>query len=408
MSGARLLLINAAGYVGGDTAMILLGLPYLAGEGFEIHAASVPRGAVYERLRATPRTTVYPLELGGRELHPAGPGRRASLRRLGESLAALPRLLSIARACRADLIYSGDRTVSMPLSYALSLLTGLPLVLNAQISHYLETSRLHRAVVRRAAKITVSSEHMRRRFLPYVDSPRRLARVPNAIDVSRYDPGRSGAALRAEFNIPAAAHVVVLAGRLSPWKGQEDLIRAAPSILAAQPDTYFLLAGIEDEAGERARLEQLIAGLGLGQRVLLLGYRQDVPALFAAADVVTMPSHEEPFGLVALEAMAMGKPVVATRAGGVPDFLVDGEMGYLIEPHDTAALARSILRLLGDPARAREMGALGRRHVEQGYDAPVYGQQLVEVFRQALAGRGGGMAGSGARAALPPDLARRP
>lgn len=380
MSKTKILIVNAAGYIGGDVAMLLLGLPYLEPAYFHIYAVSAPRGQVYEFLCELPHVTMIPMEVGGSELHP--PSRLGKPLRAAEALLTVPRVTALVKREKIDVLYTIDRTVGMTITYVVSLLTGRPLVLNAQITHYLATSRLHQRVIKHAHKITVSSEAMHRAFLPYVPDPGKLVTIPNAIKFDRYDPTISGAGIRTEWNIPADAPVVVLAGRLSPFKGQDDLIRAAALVLKERPDTYFLLAGGENVTGFLATLEHLIAELNVGHRVKLIGHRADLPAVFACATVATMPSHEEPFGLVALEAMAMGKPVVATRAGGVPEFLVDGEMGILIEPRDYHALARALLTLINDPERAQMMGLRGRNHVETYYTDKIYGKQIAALFSE--------------------------
>ncbi len=378
MSLKKVLVINAAGYMGGDVAVWLLGLPALDAERFRLYAVSIPRGKVYATLRSLPNVSITPMELGGKELHPAA--RFGKPIRALEAAIAVPRIVNLVKREKIDVIYSIDRTVSMAISYMVSLITGCPLVLNAQISHYLTTSILHRRVIKHAVRLTVSSENMRTNFLPYVDHPNKLVTIPNAITFDRYDPTLPGSKVRAEFGIAPDAPVVVLAGRLSPFKGQDDLIRAAEIILKERPDTYFLLAGSENVPGFQAYLENLIAEFQVGHRVKLIGHRTDLPNVIASANVSTMPSHEEPFGLVALEAMAMGKPVVATRAGGVPEFLVDGEMGLLIRPRDYEKLAWSILELINDPERARAMGIRGRQHVEQFYTEKTYGQKLANFL----------------------------
>lgn len=378
MTVRNVLYINAATYVGGDVAMILLGLPALDPGRFRLHVVSPPRGHVYAAFQAMPNAILTTMDLGGSEAAP--PGRTGKLARAADTAAAIARIVQLVRRNKIDLIYTVDRTISLPLSYAVARLTGCPLVLSAHIGHYLHTSPVHRHIVRNAHSITVTSENMRQEFLPFARSHDQLVKIMNAIRVDRYDPSISGEAVRVELQIPPDAPVVLLAGRLNPFKGQDDLVRAAAVVLKQRPDTYFLIAGGENVPGHLALIEGLIAEHGVGHRVRCIGYRQDLPQLFATSDIATMPSHNEPFGLVALEAMAMGKPVVATRAGGVPEFLVDGEMGLLIPPRDSDALARAILTLLDDPARARAMGQRGRQHVLDHFNEEVYGKQIADFL----------------------------
>lgn len=377
----KILIINAAGLVGGDVAMLLLGLPYLTPDQFTIYSATVPRGEIYEIVRELPNTRIIPMELGGKEAQLSGTNQ---LQRIIQAVIAIIRITLLVRRENIEVIYTMDRTVGMVISYFVSLLSGRILVLNAQIWHYLTTSLIHRLVIKHATRITVSSEKMRQIFLPYVKEPGRLKVIPNAIVMEKYDPTIDGKAIRQQLGIPQDAPVVVLAGRLTPYKGQEDFIRAAAIVLKKYPNAYFLMAGRENVPGYQATLEQMIAQLKVGERVKLIGFCDNIPALYAGSSVVTMPSHEEAFGLVALEAMAMKKPVVATRAGGVPEFLPDGEAGLLIEPLDYEGLAKAITQLLDEPQMARKMGENGREIAENGYNDHVYGTQIADLFREVI------------------------
>ena len=375
----NVLMISAFGYMGGDVAMYFLSLPHLNPKHFNIHIATVPRGDVFNHLQTMPHTHLHIMEMGGKEFAPARPFGK--IQQGIEAGSALARLIRLVIKEKIDLIYTLDRAVSLSLAYSLAQITGKPLVLNAQISYYLQESNLHQRVLRYASLVSVSSQYMQKKFTPYAEAEKFVI-IPNAIRTQKYDPAISGNYIRTELNIPASANVVVLAGRLSPFKGQLELIEAAKLILPQVPNCYFLLAGREDlsTGGYQAKLEQLILEHGLMDRVKLIGHRQDLPAIFSTATVVTMPSYEEAFGLVALEGMAMGKPVVATRAGGVPEFLVDGKMGYLIMPHDVPALSDRILTLLQNPTMAQQMGLAGRQQVLHHYNDQLYGKRIAKLL----------------------------
>lgn len=378
MSPKKLLIISAAGYMGGDVRAFVTGLPYLARNNYEMHIVSIPRGKVYDAFQQIPNSRLTTMELGGKDLHPAT--RLGAPIRLTEASLAAMRILGIARREHFDAIYSIDRTVSCWISYLVSVTTGLPLLLNAQISHYLDNSAMMRRVVRHTSGLTVSSSHMYKRFLPYVRNPEHMKIVFNAINLERYPLNTSGDRVRAEFGFGPDTPVVVLAGRLSPFKGQDDLIRAAAIIHKQRPDVQYLLAGSKDIPEYVAQLEQMIVEHNLQNNVRLLGVRSDLPELFTAATIGAMPSHEEPFGIVAIEAMAMQRPVVATRAGGVPDFIVDQEMGILVEPRDYQALAKAMLELINDPVRTKAMGRRARQQVEDKLTDQALGAKVVEFM----------------------------
>jgi len=377
----KILIINAAVWMGGDVSMFILGLSFFDPQEYEFHVVSVPHGKIYQHLSALPNAKITTMELGGTEN--LEDNRVSALRRAFTILFAILRIVTIVRKEKVDIIYALDRTVSTSLSYFVSLLTGCPLVLSAHISHYLHISPLMRRIVKHAVRITVPSNDTRSEFLPFVKSPQRVVTVFNALNIDRYDLSISGTSVRSELHIDPAVPVVLLAARLSPFKGQDDLIRAAAIIHTQHPAVRFLLAGAEN-AGYDAVLEQMIADYHLEGVVKLIGYRNDLPQVLAACTILAMPSHGESFGLVALEAMAMARPVVASRAGGISEFLIDGQMGILIEPRDHKALAQAILDLVNDPVRAREMGRRGRQQVEAGFTVQTYGPAIVASLNAVI------------------------
>jgi glycosyltransferase involved in cell wall biosynthesis len=133
-------------------------------------------------------------------------------------------------------------------------------------------------------------------------------------------------------------------------------------------------------------LQGRIETLALTDRVRLLGFRDDVRSIMAAGDVFVLPAKAEPFGLVLVEAMALGKPVIATRAGGPLDIVVPGATGLLVEPGSSAELAEAILALLADAAEREAMGARGRERYEQVFTVDRMAGAMAAVYRQCLAG----------------------
>jgi glycosyltransferase involved in cell wall biosynthesis len=160
---------------------------------------------------------------------------------------------------------------------------------------------------------------------------------------------------RAALDLEADAPVALCLARLSPEKDVGNFLEAAA--LLPEAGARFLVAG---DGPLLPTLRHQIAFLGLEGRATLLGRRDGVPTLLAAADLLCLPSREEGLSLAALEAMAAGLPLVATRVGGLPEAVEDGKTGLLVPPRDPSALAGALARLLTDPARARAMGAAGR------------------------------------------------
>lgn len=384
MSRINVLIINVAGHIVGDTAMLLTSLSCLDSDQYSIHVVSTPRGAVYDQLLKLPNVQIYPMELGGKETD----FKKHSKWRRVRSLIAVARIAVLAKHKKIDLIYTIDRTVAMAISYFVSRLTGCPLALSAHISFYLKYSRIHRMVINHARSISVVSENMRREFLPYASDPEKIIVLPNAVHLQQFDPNTDGKKIRRELNLDHSIPVITLIGRIDPWKGQAEIIEAASSVLQKHPETVFLLIGKGDPEYVES-LKTQVKDLQLEHKILFLGQRNDVHNILAAADISTMPSHYEAFGLVALEAMAMAKPVVATKAGGVPEFVVEGEMGLLVPPGDAQALAQALIHLLDNPEKAKRMGSLGRQQVERYYSFRQYQERFSNFLYRVASGLSG-------------------
>jgi glycosyltransferase involved in cell wall biosynthesis len=253
------------------------------------------------------------------------------------------------------------------------------------------TRRLFGLVTGRAAAVLCISRAVADSLLPYCMDAERIVLIPNGIDLSPFDSLRDRASVLTVLDLaqhltPSAQRLIVSVGRLAPEKGFDVLAKAAPSVLEACPDACFVLAG---EGGERERLAALVRAHGMAERFLMPGHCPDVPGLLSAADVVAVPSRSEGQGLVALEAMAARRPVVASRVGGLTETVADGVNGVLVPPENPAALADALIRLLRDePARLR-MGEEGRARAERDYTADRMADRTAELYRQIL-GKGVG------------------
>ncbi|MFP4499379.1 MAG: glycosyltransferase family 4 protein [Candidatus Hydrogenedentota bacterium] len=220
----------------------------------------------------------------------------------------------------------------------------------------------------------------------------RLRTVLNSVDPHLFENLPPRSQTRAEWHIALDAPVVLCAGRLEHWKGQHVLIEAVPAILAAHPEAVVLVAGAAavNKPGYLTGLQERCAALDIQARVRFLGRREDVPALMAAADVLVLPSvTPEPFGLTVIEAMAAGCPVVATRAGGPLDSVIDGETGLLAAPGAPEDLAEKVNQVLSAPERARAMGAAGRERVYAHFTIDREVAEIAAILEQAAESRSG-------------------
>ena len=187
----------------------------------------------------------------------------------------------------------------------------------------------------------------------------------------------ANAALRFALTGSTGRPMILTAARLAGQKGLCYLLEAA----ALVPEAMFVLAG---EGPERANLEAQAAKLGLNQRVLFLGYRQDIADLLACCDLFVLPSLFEGLPLSILEAMAANKPVVASGVGGNSEAIVHGETGLLVPPADPAALALAIQTVLSNPDLARRLAAAGKARVHEHFSTEAIVKQVVDIYEEIL------------------------
>ncbi|MBI4636032.1 MAG: glycosyltransferase family 4 protein [Candidatus Rokubacteria bacterium] len=177
--------------------------------------------------------------------------------------------------------------------------------------------------------------------------------------------------------------VVLVVGRLMPEKGQATLLRAAPAVLSRVPSARFVLLGT-DHGGERERLERLAQSLGIRQAVEIRSWIADPRRAYAEADVVAVPSRMEGFGRVLVEAGCLAKPVVASRVGGIPEVVVDGETGLLVPHDDPKAWAEALSRLLGDPGLRTRLGRAGRERALSRFSARRHVEGVEAVYAELV------------------------
>lgn len=183
--------------------------------------------------------------------------------------------------------------------------------------------------------------------------------------------------------IPFSPPRLLCFGRLAHEKGFDVALKALPDILARAPDVEMVIGG----AGSSAALERLASELGVSDHVSFIGHVPDeaIAPMFQATSIVLMPSRTEGFPRVAIEAGAHGRPVVATRVGGLPEAVIDGVTGLLVDPDDAPGLARTVLTLLADGERVRDLGAAARRRVVEELAWTRTVDAFEDVFTRAIA-----------------------
>jgi len=235
-------------------------------------------------------------------------------------------------------------------------------------------------------KVVTVSEYVRRYLIEEKGiAADKVVSIPTGIDIERFNPDVVSAVPREELGIAADAQIVGTVAILRRKKGHHILLDAIPMVLRKFPKTVFLFAG---DGPQRKNIEERISELGIGNNVKLIGLRNDIPEILKTIDLFVLPTLQEALGTSFIESMAMGKPVVGTKAGGVPEVVKDGISGILVEPENPAALAGAIISLLRNRERMRQMGDAGRKIVEENYSIDVMVKRLYDFYNFLVAGAG--------------------
>ncbi|BCX82142.1 L-malate glycosyltransferase [Methylomarinovum caldicuralii] len=205
--------------------------------------------------------------------------------------------------------------------------------------------------------------------------------IHNPTDLQRFDRGRS---IRRELGIGDGETVIAFLGQMKQIKGVDLFLDMSRRLSGRRPNLKFLLAGRCQSGSGAYSEEALQAEIGGHPDIRYLGRLDDPENLYHSADIIVMPSRwDEPFGLIAIEAGACRKPIVATRVGGIPEIIEDGVTGFLVERDDLEALVSRVQQLIDDPGLRQRMGEAGMRKVEREFtDKPV--RELESAYRELL------------------------
>jgi glycosyltransferase involved in cell wall biosynthesis len=311
------------------------------------------------------------------------------------------RFAAALRRDHAQIVHSYNFYANM-FSIPAAKLAGVPCIVASirDMGIYLSPAkrRVQKLMCRLADKVVVNAGAIRDWLVEDGYPEHKVVVIRNGVDTSRFGARGDGAAFRRELDIPPGAPLVVMLARLNPTKGIECFFEAAARIRQVHPDAYFLAVGecYTRADGEfrvdheyRRKLDDKVSSLGLTDRVRFTGLRKDVPQVLAAAAVSVLPSLSEGISNSLLESMAAGVPVVATRVGGTPEVIEDGEHGLLVPPGDPQAVADAILAVLGDPELAARLSANGRRRAREEFSFEAVVRRTEDLYRELLASKTG-------------------
>jgi glycosyltransferase involved in cell wall biosynthesis len=295
-------------------------------------------------------------------------------------LSAAWKLSRLLKQLGPDVVHAHDPHGVAMAALALSMQTGrsAPLVAARRVDFHLRGNALSRWKYRQVDCFICASEAIRRMLVGDGIPDERTVTVPEGIDLGRV-MAAPPAELHKELWLPHHAPIVGNVAALVPHKGQRHLVDAAALVVRHAPDVRFVIAG---EGELRPSLERQIKELRLEKHVFLAGFRPDVLSLHKAFDVFVMSSVTEGLGTSLLDAMASGKPIVATKVGGIPEVVVDGETGVLVPPRDPAAMADSIVKLVADEALRRRMGEAGRARAHERFSAERMVAETLRVYER--------------------------
>ncbi|HEX9427836.1 MAG TPA: glycosyltransferase family 4 protein [Candidatus Polarisedimenticolia bacterium] len=372
----NILLTNFHRGWGGQPACVLMLAGGLAERGQQVTIAAPPGSMLAERARAAGLRTFESLAF-------------RKTKYLGGALRDAFRLADHLRAARYDLI-NAQGSQDLWTAVAARRLSGqtLPLLFTRHNTKHIKPHAANRWLYRHQVDHLIAvSRSVIERYRPFLDAgsltPERISVVHPAYRPDRFRTGLDGSGLRRELGVDSGTPIVGVIGRLVPDKGPDIFLRAAATVLAARPDARFVLTGTGTMEPE---LRRLIGELGIAAAVRLLGFRDNVPEITTALTISVLPAVDcDASSTVLKEALACGVPVIATDIGGAREIVLDGTTGLVVPPGDPGPLARAILDLLADPARARAMGSAGSRDVAARFTPERLAAGTLEVYEKVLA-----------------------
>jgi glycosyltransferase involved in cell wall biosynthesis len=299
-----------------------------------------------------------------------------------QDLRGLAQLIRVIRLYKPQLLHSHTSKAGFTARLA-ARLCDVPLVIHTihELPQNATRSRLKKSVYWAMEKlaaswcdhlVTVSRVNQEQILREGICRPEKLSLIPGGLQLQNYL-----ARGPAPWNLPTDAVVMGMAGRLEPAKGHADLLRAFAHLAPRNPKLHLVIMG----TGQlRQPLEQLRDDLGLQGRAHFLGWVEDLISAMAALDLFVLSSHYEGLGVVLLEALALGRPVVSTRVGGTQDIIEDEVTGLFTPPHDPAGLAEAVQRLLDDPDLAARLAAAGKEKVWRDYSAVEADQKILDLY----------------------------
>lgn len=389
----KVLFVQSQTAFGADSLIHAEIMKYLDRDQFEVHAACTKGDG-----SGKPPSLLALEKIPDLKLRPTdfAPGlRRRGMRETLKGLRAMATFPAEAKALAdyvrdngIQILHATEKPRDAVYATLLGKITPAKSVVHVHVKWSQEYTYPAKKAVQECDAVIAISEYVKGTVIEQGIAPEKVHTVLNALDASGWDPDIDGAAVRSELALPENVPVLASISRLFSWKGPTQLIQAAALVRSEFPEVRVLIVGADEvyvHGGSYTdELKRLVASLGLEKNVIFTGFRRDAGRILAACDLFTMPSFEEPFGVVFLEAMAMRRPVIGIDNGGTPEVVKHGHAGLLSPPWDVPRLAENILRLLRDPELRRAYGENGRRAVLDVFNPQRMARDAGQAYRRIL------------------------
>ena len=258
----------------------------------------------------------------------------------------------------------------------------------AHVRQEIESAKVRRYELDRVGAVIAISRQIEQSLIAGGVSVKNVRTVYSGIDLSEKQLTHNGQAIRQMIGLSNEAVLLGTVANLFPRKGYEVMLRALPAIVRAVPTVHYVIVGSDDH-DYADRLKRLAQELKIADRVHIVGFQDPVQPFLAALDLYVHPALMEGFGIAVVEAMAMGKAVVATTTGGLPEVVAQGETGLLVPPGDVESLAAAVVSLLEDRVQREQMGRYGKARAQDRFSLDASVAQMEQLYGEVLGAQKG-------------------
>ena len=258
-----------------------------------------------------------------------------------------------------------------------------PVPIVAHVRQEIEPAKVRRYELDRIEAVIAISRQIEQSLIAGGVSVNKVRTIYSGIDFPERQLTHDDQAIRQMIGLPNEAVLLGTIANLFPRKGYEVMLRALPAIVRAAPTVHYVIVGSDDN-DYADRLKRLASELTIADRVHIVGFQDPVQPFLAALDLYTHPALMEGFGIAVVEAMAMGKAVVATTTGGLPEVVAHGDTGLLVPPGDAESLAAAVISLLKDKARREQMGLSGRARAQERFSLDASVAHMEQLYGDVL------------------------